>query len=353
VKAKILSFLASDPLTNAWAKIPVWARRALVYPSFFFFWFFVFCYWTFPYARVRDFLIQKAEYEEGPGGRLQPTGWDLAIVELSPSWVTGIELQGVRVRKAPEEEGGRALDLSIPQATARVGLVSTLLGSPALSFDAEVAGGRVAGEVELEDDALRALDLEIEDLRLRRLGGYTRVMGLPLSGTLTGTIDMTFPEDPQQTEGEIHATVTGLKLGDGESRLELPRMRDGLTVDPIGAGDVALEIVTSQGAGEVRRLSARGPHLALDGSGSIHFATPLSLSRVDVLLAAQFTDAYKSSSPRTQALFALLEGNPMVRSARTPEGKLQLRIRGSIGSGLNATPAGRERPPTAAAADAH
>jgi type II secretion system protein N len=350
VKAKLLGFLASDPLTNGWAKIPVWARRALIYPSFFFFWFFVFCYWTFPYARVRDFLVQKAEYREGPGGRLQPTGWDLTIVELSPSWVTGIELTGVRVRKAPEEEGGRALDLSIPRANARIGLVSALLGSPTLSFDAEVAGGHLGGEVKLEGEALRALELEIDDLRLPRLGAYARVMGLPLNGTLSGAIDMTFPEDPQETEGEIHATIHGLKLGDGESRLELPRMRDGLTVDPIDAGDVELEIVTSQGAGELRKLTARGRHLRLDGSGTVHFATPLSLSRLDVLVATEFTDAYKSSSPRTQALFALLEGNPMVRSARTPEGKLQLRVRGSIGSGVNATPAGRERPPTAAAA---
>jgi type II secretion system protein N len=347
VKTKILSFLASDPLTTGWAKIPVWARRAVVYPGFFFFCFFAFCYWTFPYERVRDFIIQKVEYATGPGGRLQPTGWDLAIVELSPSWVTGVDLEGVRIRKAPENDDDRPVDLSIPHASARVGLFSLLLGSPAVSFDTEVAGGRVAGDVELEGEALRALELEIEDLRLRRLGAYTQAMGLPINGTLSGTVDMTFPENPQETEGTIRASVEGLQIGNGEARLELPRMRDGLTVDPIRAGDVELEIVTSQGSGEVRRLTARGPHLALDGSGTVHFATPLSLSRVDVLLAAQFTDAYKSSTPRTQALFALLEGNPIVRSARTDDGKLQLRVRGSLGGGLSATPAGRERPPAA------
>jgi type II secretion system protein N len=351
MKAKILTFLASDPLTNGWAKIPVWARRALVYPAFFTFCFFLFCYWTFPYDRVRDFLIQKAEYTEGPGGRLQPTGWEVNIVELSPSWVTGIELEGVRVQKAPEEEDGRPIDLSIPEASARVGLLGAILGSPTVSFDAAVAGGRVAGEVTLEGEALRALELDIEDLQLRRLGAYTRIMGLPLGGMLSATMDMSFPENPQETEGEIHASVRGLKIGDGDSRLELPRMRDGLTVDPITAGDVELAVVTSQGSGEVTKLSARGPHLSLDGEGTVHFATPLSLSRVDVLLAAQFTDAYKSSTPRTQALFALLDGNPMVRSARTSDDKLQLRIRGSLGSGLSATPAGRERSPGAAAAD--
>src|SRR5690606_32851510 len=106
----------TDPFGQAWAKLPVWVRRFVIYPAFFFGCFFTFCYWTFPYERVRAFVIQQAEYEEAPGGTLRPTGYRLAIVDLQPSWVTGVELTGVRLRKAPEEEGEAPLNLVVPSA---------------------------------------------------------------------------------------------------------------------------------------------------------------------------------------------------------------------------------------------
>ncbi len=347
MKEKLLRFLASDPLSTAWAKIPTWARRAVVYPAFFLFCFSTFCYWTFPYERVRDFVVQSVELESIPGtDRMRPTRWRLDIVELEPSWVTGIELTGVRVQRTPEDEGDRPLDLAIPEASARVSLISLLLGSPSITFDAQVGGGSTEGSVELSGGALRALELEIADLELRRLGAMATAMGLPIGGRLSAAVDMEFPEDPQQTEGEVHATVTGLTLGDARSKLVLPRMRDGLTVDPIRAGDAQLDLVVAQGEGRVQTLRARGPHLVIEGGGTLHFATPLALTRLDLLVSADFTDAYKSSSPRTQALFTLLEGNPMVRGAQTSDGKLQLRLRGTLGGGVNASPAGRERMPT-------
>ncbi len=346
MKEKILHFLASDPLTTAWSKIPPWAQRFVVFPAFFLFCFFTFCYWTFPYERVRDYIVQNVEYETMPGGdTLRPTGWRLSIVELDPSWVTGVDLEGVRVRRAPETEEDKPLDLAIPAASARVSLFSLLIGSPSVTFDAEIGSGTMEGAFEVEESALRSLELVMTDVELRRLGGLASGMGLPFSGKLTATVDMVFPENPQETEGEIHATVSGLQLGVQSSKLVLPRMRDGLTIDPIRAGDAQIDVLVAQGQGQIKTLRARGPHLVLSGGGSVHFATPLSLTRLDVLLSAEFTDAYKKSSPRTQTLFTLLEGNPMVRGARTADGKLQLRVRGTLGGGVNATAAGRERMP--------
>ncbi|MBC7171145.1 MAG: type II secretion system protein GspN, partial [Polyangiaceae bacterium] len=183
MKEKLLRFLASDPLTNAWAKLPPWAHRFVVFPTFFLFCFFTFCYWTFPYERVRDFVVQSVEYEAVPGtDRLRPTRWKLSIIELEPSWVTGIDLIGVRVRREAEDANDRPLDLAIPAAHARVSIFSLLIGSPSVTFNAEVASGTVEGAVELEGDALRELELEVEDVNLRRLGAFATVLGLPLSG---------------------------------------------------------------------------------------------------------------------------------------------------------------------------
>ena len=70
------------------------------YPLFFVFCLLLFAYWTFPYDRVRDFIIQEVENPRGPGDRRRPSGYQLEIVDLSPSWVTGVELTGVRGLRA-------------------------------------------------------------------------------------------------------------------------------------------------------------------------------------------------------------------------------------------------------------
>ena len=105
-------------------------------PLFFLFSVVVGAYWTFPYDHLRDFIVQEAER----GGTMH-----LEIEELSPSWVTGVELENVRLSNVPEGSADPVV-MEIPHAEARVSLLALLGGTTELSYAAELAGNsRIEG----------------------------------------------------------------------------------------------------------------------------------------------------------------------------------------------------------------
>jgi hypothetical protein len=107
----------------------------------------------------------------------------------------------------------------------------------------------------------------------------------------------------------------------------------GLTLDPLEAGTLKLELDVKQGVGTIKRMSTDGKDLVMKGSGDIRFAEPVMSTRVSVLLNVRFTDNYRNKSPRTQAMFSLLDNasSPQVMAAKTPDGALQYRLAGTLG----------------------
>ena len=303
----------------------------------------LFAYWTFPYDRVRDFIIQEVENPRGPGDRRRPSGYQLEIVDLSPSWVTGVELTGVRLVKLPEEPEERPVDVTFEEVNARVGLLALLTGRTDLSFDLRVAGGTIAGELQQSEDETHVA-AQIENVNLRRLGILRGYFSLPLQGMVSGDIDLTVASEAENTNGSVDLRIAGLKVGDGNAKLKIGDMRDGVTVEQIDAGNVALVAEVEEGVLSIERLQGRGPDLELDGAGDVRLVQPMERSRVNVLVRLAFSDEFKERSDRTRALFSLLDLQPRARAAKTDDGAIQLRLAGSFGN-LNARPAGREPAP--------
>jgi len=313
------------------------------YPFFFLFCLFLFAYWTFPYDRVKAYIIQEVERPMGPGDRRQPSGFELEIVDLSPSWFTGVDLTGVRVVKLPEEPDDRPVDVTFESIHARVGLFALLTGTTSVDYEMRVAGGTIEGHFE-QSEAETILKADIAGVRLRRVGLIRGYAGLPVQGTLDGEIDVTVGQEAAQTSGSIELEVDGLKIGDGNAKLALEGMPgDGVTVDQLNAGDLDVRAEITDGNAVIQRLQGRGEDLELDGEGSLRLMQPLLRSRIDILVRAKIMDSYRERSDRTQALFALLEMNPRMRAARTEDGALQYRIQGQFGGRIQTQAAGRAR----------
>lgn len=51
----------------------------------------------------------------------------------------------------------------------------------------------------------------------------------------------------------------------------------------------------------------------------------------DLQLTIKIADAYRNRSPRTTTMFMLVDGNPVVSSARKADGTLAFRIRPGVG----------------------
>jgi len=302
------------------------------YGAYFWLTFFLFAYWTFPYGRLAAFLTDKVA-ESG-------SGYTLDIGGLSPYWFTGVELEDVKVRKAaaetlpttPATKGAQPLDqaVRVESARARLKLLPLLTGSKAVTFDAELGEGEIDGSFE-QDGAERKVVATLDKVDLGKLGVLESMVSLPMKGMLTGNFDLTLGEQPQKTTGKIKVTIQKLVVGDGKAKLKLGTM-GGLTIDPISAGDVVMDVDVQNGVGSVRNLSANGSDLKLKGSGDIRFNQPLARSRLNVLLRLELTDAYRNKSSRTKAMFALLEGSsvPQVAMAKTPDGAYELRLTGSF-----------------------
>src|SRR5690348_8500649 len=81
-------------------------------------------YWTFPYDQLRDFVVQRVE----AGG-----GAQLEIVSLEPSWLTGVDFQGVRYATTSADPHAPPAEILIREGSARISLLSLLGGTKDVS----------------------------------------------------------------------------------------------------------------------------------------------------------------------------------------------------------------------------
>lgn len=302
----------------------------VAYPAFFVVSFVMGAYWTFPYDRVRDFIVQEAERD----GRTQ-----LEIESLSPSWLTGIEADGVRFAKVPEG-GGEPAPLELSHVAARVSVLSLLMGEQDVSFDAELQGGSIEGNYAASEEAT-SIQATLTNVDLRRIGPLRDAVGLPIAGRANGSVDLTIAKEAANSTGTADLTVRGVSIGDGETPLVIEGLGAGLTLERMNLGTLQLRMQTERGVGDIRRLHADGEHAELWGSGNLRLIQPLRMSSMDLLIRIKFKDAYRESSDRMRVLFSLLDMNPQVRPARTSDGALQWRIQGSFASRIRMAPSGR------------
>lgn len=320
--------------------------RALAYPTFFFVCFVFFCYRTFPYDRLRDFVVQEIEQPKNASGVRTPSGYDVNIIDLEPYWFSGLEMSGIEVRKPADDANPRPLSLSFPSAHARVSVLPLLLGRLAVAFVVDTPTGNIDGDVTLGfDQTLRAMDVTLTDVNLRHvsMGPLARI---PLKGIASGRIDLDLSSG--KADGLVDLEVRGLEIGDGETKVPIPGtvLAGGLTIDTIRAGVFQFRTQLTDGTGRVDRLTMTGRDLQVRGTGEIHVDRDPRLTRLDLMLSARFTDEYKNRSDRTRMMFQLLESNARMRQARAADGSWQLRVRGSPGGQIVPEPAGRERFPS-------
>lgn len=312
---------------------------AVACPLFFLFSLVVGAYFTFPYDHVRDFIVQEAER----GGSLQ-----LEITSLEPDWVTGVEAEGVRVATVSDDADGPPPELLIRRANARIGLLSLLGGDTDIDYALELdGGGTLEGNYAKSEESLH-IEADIQRVDLRRVGLIRDAIGLPMTGRLEGNIDLTVGAEAAATEGSADLTIRNLSVADGETALQIDGLgSSGLTLEQMNLGTLRLRAEVERGAARIQELHADGEHAEIWGTGSVRLVQPLQLSSVDMLFRINFEDAYKTSSPRMEGLFALLEVNPQIRPARTPNGAFQWRIQGSFGGRMRMVPSGRAPMPEA------
>lgn len=313
--------------------------------------FLLFCYWTFPYERVAAFVVQQVEYPAGPGGVRLPSGYQLQIGSLRPSWLTTIEMEDVRLSKGSAHPDVPSGHIAIDELRASVSLLPLLVGDIDAAFDIKLKdGGRIGGSLGLNGRNITSGDLNLSDVELADLSLIRTQTGLPITGTISAdarfsTLEQLGPD----SVGEFNLTIQGVSVGGDGAKLRIassPLLRNGLTLERIDAGDLVLSATMEGGVLNVETFESRGNDLILCGNGSLQLHERISASRLTTLLRVEFSERYRTSSETTEALFAGLQLDPRARRAMSEDGAaLQFRLDGPIGGRVRFGPAGQAESP--------
>ena len=302
-----------------------------------------FCYWTFPYDRLRDFVVQEAEYPVNIHGARESSGYRLEIDEITSSWLTGLSMSGVRLKKIAENADEKPQTIAIDDATVRFSVFSLLTGSKKVSFDIETSGGEIEGYVSMGKDGTHVV-ADASKINLKRMGLVGAKLGLPLSGDLTTHLDVTLGDKAADTNGEFTLQIVNFVVGDANAKLKLEGMGDGLTIGRIDAGKLEIAMKVEKGVARIEKFHAAGKDMTLNGTGTVRLGHEVRDARLDLFLSVKFADAFRERDDKTRAIFSLIDMNPQMRSSRTPDGTLQWQILGAAPN-IRAVPAGNRPAP--------
>jgi type II secretion system protein N len=303
------------------------ARRILTlsgYPAFYLFCLFVFAYFTFPYERLKERLLVELDAQRGSN----PTAQHIEIDSLGPYWLSGVSVKGLKVisPRTPGPDGDRPPSkLTIDKAHLRVSILPLLIGRVTVSFGASAFGGSIDGWTRANSEG-RRIEASLDDVdvgQIEMLGDM--VGGLPLSGTMDGSIEWMLPEQKlSKATGTVSLKIADLTAGDGKTKIA-----GKLALPKLNVGAFELTADAKDGVLKIGKLGAKGQDLDFDGDGKISMRDPFSDSIADLFLRFRFSDGYKGKNDVTKSLFgapgssmpALFElADPRIKTSKRSDG---------------------------------
>ncbi len=319
---------------------------------------------TFPDERLKDRIETEFNSRKVMGDDVR-----LEVGHASPSWFNGIELEDVRLidtkveaeralasstsgdskgattgskspapaASASKPGAGLAVvtsdEMMVDELTVSVSLLSALMGTVAVSFDAEAFGGTVDGRFRRSEEQ-QAIQLELEEVGVGGFPLLKDLVGLPMRGSLSGTVDVVTPQQKLAlAEGTLHLTISDLRVGDGKAQILKT-----IALPMIDVGTVELEAEVAAGVLRLVKLQAGGKDLDVEADGRIRLRDPLERSLLELNVRFRFSDSYKNRNDMTRGLFGtggvpgLLELDPKVKRSKREDGYYAWRASGLLTS---------------------
>jgi type II secretion system protein N len=317
---------------------------AVGYPLFYVFCFVVFASWTFPFEKVRDRIV--ASFNESQRSNNSPR--ELAIADISSSWITGVKMTGVRLidhgaassgkdaskADADKPASEKGSELKIDTLVARVQLLPLLVGNHNVSFHAEAFGGKISGTWK-EQGKDQSLDLSLEGLDLGQVTPLTQFLEVPLEGSLGGTITFDLPDGKiSKSNGSVAIEADDVAVGDGKAKL-----MGKLAVPRLNVGTFNMDAEVKEGTMKISKLGASGKDVDFLADGRIPLRDQMMDSSVDVNLRFRVSDNYRGKNDATKGLFGApgsnvpgaLDLDPKVKQSKRADGFYTWHARGQLG----------------------
>jgi type II secretion system protein N len=268
--------------------------------------------WTFPAEAMKERLIMEA-------GR---RGWQIDMERVSAAGLLGMNAEGVKLETAS------GLAIPMEELTASLRLLPLLAGRRSVAFDAALYDGHVEGTADLSGEA-RRLALDLREVDLARALPLRKAAGVDLRGKASGTADLTLPDAPdQRPTGRVDLTVAEAGIAGGQ--LPLPGMASGLTLPPVGLGQVVAALRLADGKGTFEKLEATGGEAEVRTEGLYFVVQPrMEFSPLSGKAKVKVQDAFWSKSPATQSFRGLADA--ALASAKGSDGAWSFAVTGSVG----------------------
>jgi type II secretion system protein N len=294
-----------------------------IYTGFFLLVFFISAYLTFPYDRLRDLIMSKAS-TSGPIGARTVT-----IGELQPVGMGGVKMKDVEIVQASTPPTDPPSVMHFAELTVHIAPLALLFGEKKVNLDAAIGGGRIESSY-VESSSGRKIKAELSKVDVAQLG-LDSYVGLPIKGKASGSVDLTIPAEASKSTGSVKLEIKGLHLGDGKAKIKIPALGSaGLTVDEIDAGKLELGIQVQDEVATLTRFATDGKDLRLNGKGALRLVEPFKRSRPDITLDLSFSQAFRTKSDRTKAMFEIIGMRPEWQRATTPDGTLRVHLGGTL-----------------------
>ncbi len=261
--------------------------RYTVYGLFFLLCLVFFTVKGFPIDVVQSRIEREAE---------RRLGMKMTTGQLEVLFPNGVEADNVRLMK-PGREGQPGLAVLITRASGRVSLLGLLAGDVDVSFDAELLNGKVQGDLGL-GDATKTVDVELHALDLSRLPIWQQLLGLPLTGKITGQVELKLnPADIKSAAGSLALTLEQGALGAGKIR--------GLSTPPIRLGKTEANLEIEKGKAEFKTFSVRSDDIEASLDGYLLLQPELAHTSARCTLRFKPSATFLSDNPKFEDIIQL------------------------------------------------
>jgi type II secretion system protein N len=340
------------------------AAKFVGYPLFYFGTLVLFVYLNFPFNSLKSRIV--GEFDRQQKREARRSGAEpmrLSIGSLESYWFSGVQLTNARLTlksaakksfrrpgslgpSKTSEPAKKPSQIVVKQASLRLRLLPLLFGEKILDFDVDTLGGNIEGTVPIGTEG--EVDVALAGIQLGKIAPLKELLqGVPVLGELSGQLELRSSQGKfSRAQGKLKLQVDNLTLGDGKSKVQ------GLVLPAAKAGTLMVEASAKKGLLELDTLSARGPHVELNGTGTVKLRGIWQRSLADIFIEFGFSDAYRDSSDATRTLLgkpgskakALIELAPQVRRAKTKDANYRFHLSGRLDR-IDFRPAGKTARP--------
>jgi type II secretion system protein N len=287
----------------------------------------------FPLQGLRPLIVDEAEKALGKGKQGR-NGVD-PVVTIGDLAMSGLGVKATRVQVQlanSEPEPGPTIDLDSVWLSAS--LRSLVSSTKTVQLEAELYEGDVEAEVSVDDKLnVVAAHIDVDEVRLGRVGAIIGALGAPVDGKVKADIDVELGATAEKdASGTVDITVADLSVGPGTLKV----VPGGFELaDAISLGTLVLKAPVEKGQGTLQGRFEGAADIEAELTGTLGLRGKLPTSRLDVDGWFRPTAGFLEKNPKIKSAIELgeklsLPGAPSLSKAKDAEGRYHFEARGAL-----------------------